>query len=92
MIFDLNFPAIELRFRLHLIAKLISESMTRWLQIEIKIPWFKSWYFIYWYVTVIEISSMKRSQCWKFVLFNHVIRNYYDHLEVIENGSRIESS
>jgi len=93
MRFDINFPLLEFRVLLEFIFRERFASITRWINFEFKIPWFKSWYFIYKHVRLIEIATMPRKSCWKFVFWNKCYRDFYDAYPRVEetNGEKIET-
>lgn len=90
MSIDFNLPQFEFRFLLLFLFKDRFSSITNWFSLRIKIPWFSSWYLIYKDVTIIEISTMKRKSCWKFLFWNKIYRNFYDCYPKVEEYEKAE--
>lgn len=91
---DIDFPLLELRLLIALLFRERMGSITQWVKLEFKIPWFKSWYFIYKHVRLFELATMPRKSCWKFVFWNKCYRDFYDAYPKVENGKKtsIESA
>ena len=89
MKFDLDFPQLELRLLIALFYRERFSNITQWIRIEFKIPWIKSWYYVYIHTQLIEFATMPKKHCWRFKFLNKMRRDFYDAYPQVSNGEKI---